>query len=600
MQASIGAQTSIGAQASEGSQASEEAQASEDAEEGVDRDEPDVARGERGERGAARDEHSATQDQPGTAQNEHSPAQNEHSPAQEQPGTAQNEHSPAQDQPSAAQDQPGTAQDQHSAARGVARTGEGDAPGARRPVRRRSPAVIASVAAAVLLVGGGGAYLTASAGGGSGGGTGPGAPAGNGTPPPLALDGYSSGAPNGIAPGEPDPNGVTYWADDRLPTGPRSAAVHWPQGEVTKEEVARLAEALDLAGTPVAEGQAWRIGGQDGQGPGLQVNRQAPGTWTFHRYAPGTDNCQGTTACAKNPSAGSADPVSEEAARKAAAPILKAVGQDSAKVDAGQVMGARRVVNADPVVGGLPTYGWPTGVTVGAQGEVVAASGQLTAPVKGATYPVLSAERTLELMNAAQAPTPRGGIGGCTGPVPLEEDEPCEEARTAPPPRERIVVEDAVFGLASHTVDARPALVPSWLFEVRAPGAQDGFTVTYPAIDPKYLTRWGGESSPRPSDPGDAPRTRDVRVEGYTAEGRELTVSFTGGVCADYEAKAVEGPDKVTVTVTEKPWPDKVCILIAKVHYRTVQLDEPLGDRKVVGSDGESIPLLKPGARLPG
>ncbi|MBX9393138.1 hypothetical protein K4749_05935 [Streptomyces sp. TRM72054] len=485
----------------------------------------------------------------------------------------------------------------------VVRADEGHEHHAPHPARRRSPAVIASVAAAVLLVGGGGAYLAASAGGGSGSATGSGAPAGNGTPPPLALDGYSSGAPNGIAPGEPDPNGVTYKADGALPDGPRSAAVHWPKGEVTKEDVARLAEALDLDGTPVAKGQAWKIGGQDGQGPSLQVNRQAPGTWTFHRYAPGTDNCRSTTVCAKYPSADSgdaADPVSEEAARKAAAPILKAVGQDSAKVDAGQVIGAQRVVNADPVVGGLPTYGWPTGVTVGAQGDVVAASGQLTAPVQGATYPVLSAERTLELMNVAQAPAPRGGIGGCASPVPLDGDAACGEMPSVPR-QEQVTVEDAVFGLASHSVDARPALVPSWLFEVRAPGAQDSFTVTYPAIDPKYLTsaRSGGQPSPRPSEPGDAPRTRDVQVEGYTAEGRELTVSFTGGVCAKYEAKAVEGPDTVTVTVTEKSWPDKVCILIAKVHYRTVQLDEPLGDRKVVGSDGERIPLEKPGARLP-
>ncbi|GEC08827.1 membrane protein [Streptomyces spinoverrucosus] len=523
-----------------------------DTEEGADRQEPDVARDEQG---ADQDANRADQD------------------------VAHNEQGADQD---------------------VTRADQGEEHDAPRPARRRSPAVIASVAAAVLLVGGGGAYLAASAGGGSGGATGSGAPAGNGTPPPLALDGYSSGAPNGIAPGEPDPNGVTYQADGALPDGPRSAAVHWPKGEVTKEDVARLAEALDLDGTPVAEGQAWKIGGQDGQGPSLQVNRQAPGTWTFHRYAPGTDNCQSTTVCSKESSAGGADPVSEEAARKAAAPILKAVGQDSAKVDAGQVIGAQRVVNADPVVGGLPTHGWPTGVTVGAQGDVVAASGQLTAPVQGATYPVLSAERTLELMNVAQAPAPRGGIGGCASPVPLEREVPCDAAAGAPR-QEQVTVEDAVFGLASHSVDARPALVPSWLFEVRAPGAQDSFTVTYPAIDPKYLTsaQSGGQPSPRPSEPGDAPRTRDVQVEGYTAEGRELTVSFTGGVCADYEAKAVEGPDTVTVTVTEKPWPDKVCILIAKVHYRTVQLDEPLGDRKVIGSDGKGIPLEKPGARLP-
>ncbi|MFC9908563.1 hypothetical protein [Streptomyces sp. NPDC059862] len=527
-------------------------------------------------------------------------------PASEESDTADTSASEA---PEPASDESDTMDVSVSEASGTS-TGESEGDGAPRPARRRSPAVIASVAAAVLLVGGGGAYLAASAGGGAGGGAGSGVPAGDGTPPPLALDGYSEGATNGIAPGEPDPNGVTYRASGALPDGPGSAPVYRATGEVTKAEVTRLAKALGLDGTPVSEGQAWRIGGQDGQGPSLQVNRQAPGTWTFSRYVPGTDNCESTTVCAKDPGAPAADPVSEATARKAAAPVLKAVGQDAAEVDAGQVMGAQRVVNAEPEIGGLATYGWPTGITVGAGGEVVAGSGQLKAPVKGDTYPVLGAAETLKLMNAAQEPGHRVGIGGCASPVPLEDRPaaPCAESTDASSTAARpepVEVEDAVFGLASHFVQARQTLVPSWLFEVRAPGAEDGFTVTYPAIDPEYLTSTtpSAQPSPRPSAPGDeptsAPTTRDVRVEGYTAEGRELTVSFTGGVCADYEAKATESADRVTVTVTETPWKDKVCILIAKVHHRTVQLDEPLGDRKVVGSDGKGIPLEKSGARLP-
>ncbi|MEV5727831.1 hypothetical protein ACFV83_14700 [Streptomyces pharetrae] len=475
--------------------------------------------------------------------------------------------------------------------------------------RRRSPALVAAVAAAVLLAGGGGAYLAASAGGGTGAGSGSGAPGGNATPPPLALDGYAEGAGNGIAPGEPDPNGVTYQASGALRKGPGSAPVYWAKGEVTEAEVTRLAAALGVDGTPVAEGQAWKVGsGKDGQGPSLQVNRQAPGTWTFHRYAPGTDDCESVTVCAKAPASPSVDPVGEAAARKAAAPVLKALGQDSARVDASRVNGADRVVTADPVVGGLPTYGWPTGLTVSAQGEVVTGSGQLKTPVKGATYPVLDARRTLDRLNAAQEPGHRVGIGGCASPVPLEDDRaqaPCETSVPGNGKRETIVVEDAVFGLASHFVDARQTLVPSWLFEVRAPGAAEGFTVTYPAVDPRHLTspapsgETDGDPSPRPTGPDAPVESRNVTVEGYTAEGTELTVAFTGGVCADYTATATESAGRVTVTVTEKPWPDKVCIMIAKVHHRTVELDEPLGDRKVVGSDGEAVPLEKPGARLP-
>jgi len=485
---------------------------------------------------------------------------------------------------------------------------EVDAPS---PSRRRSPVLIASVAAAVLLVGGGGAYLAASASGGSGGGTNSGASGDGSTPPPLALDGYSQGGTNGIAPGEPNPYGVKYKLAGSLPDGPGSAPVYRATGEVTKDEVARLAKALGLDGAPVAQGQAWQVGpSKDGSGPSLVVDKQAPGTWTFHRYAAGTDACQSVIACTKDPANPAGATVSEAAAKKAAAPVLKAAGQDDAKVDASQVMGAQRVVNANPLVGGLPTYGWTTGLTVSAQGEVVGGSGLLKAPVKGDIYPVLGAQKTLDMMNSAPTTDHRMGIGGCASPVPLKDrlEAPCGQSTpgaTATPAKETVTIQGAVFGLAVHTVNGRQALVPSWLFQVKGAGAQNGFTVTYPAVDPKYLASNSPSGAPTPSasapsgQPTSAPATRDVTVQSYSADGKALTVDFTGGVCGDYAAKASESADKVTVTVTETPWRDKICIMIAKEMTRTVQLDEPLGDRKVVGSDGKEIPLPNPGQRLP-
>ncbi|MET8079429.1 hypothetical protein [Streptomyces sp. NPDC005303] len=481
---------------------------------------------------------------------------------------------------------------------------DADAP---RPARHRSPVAIAAVAAAVLLVGGGGAYLAAGASGGSGDGTAAGA-SGDDTPPPLALDGYGAGggARNGIAPGEPNPYGVTYRVDGDLPDGPGSAPVYRAQGQVTENDVTRLAEALGVKGTPVAQGQVWRVGVKDGSGPTLQVNRQAPGAWTFQRYSPVIDDCAGDTVCGTEQTP-TGRPVSEAVAEKAAAPVLKAVGQGTAKLDASQAMGAQRIVNADPVVGGLPTYGWATGVTVNGQGEVVGGTGQLKAPVKSDTYPVLSAEKTLGLLNKVPAPGHRMGIGGCASPVPLKDrlEAPCGDS-TASPAKSTLTVEKAVFGLASQFVGGRQALVPSWLFEVRATGAEDPFTVTYPAVDPRYIASPATATPPTPASPtapsdrpSSAPKTRDVEVDGYTAEGDELTVSFTGGVCGDYAATASESADEVKVAVTYTPWPDKVCIMIAKEIQKTVPLDEPLGDRKVVGSDGKEIPLKKPGARLP-
>ncbi|MFG2371752.1 hypothetical protein ACGFY9_09765 [Streptomyces sp. NPDC048504] len=469
----------------------------------------------------------------------------------------------------------------------------------RRPARSRSPLVIASVAAAVLLVGGGGAYLasSSSASGGSGEGTGSAASGADGTPPPLALDGYSSGGTSGIASGEPNPYGETYRAVGSLPDGPDSAAVYAPEGEVGKDAVSRLAKALGVTGTPVAEGQLWKVGGQDGTGPSLQVNKAAPGMWTFNRYAPGTDDCTGgTLKCTHDPGTSATDPVSGDVAKKAAAPILKAVGQDDAKVDASQLMGAQRVVNAEPVIGGLPTHGWTTGLTVSAQGEVVGGSGELAAPMKGDVYPVLSARKTLDLMNAAPKTDHRMGIGGCASPVPLKDrlEAPCgqsTDAASASATPTSATVEHAVFGLAVHSVIGQQTLVPSWLFETRQPGGQDTFTVTYPAIDPKYLASATTPTPTASSSSTAAPH--DVKADGYTADGKSLTVAFTGGVCADYKASAVETSDKVTVTVTETPWPNKICVLIAKVYHQTVQLKAPVGDRSVVGPDGTKIPVEK-------
>ncbi|MEU3618335.1 hypothetical protein ABZ725_39340 [Streptomyces sp. NPDC006872] len=487
--------------------------------------------------------------------------------------------------------------------------GDGEAAGGSR---RRSPVLVASVAAAVLLVGGGGAYLTStSVNGSGGGGSGSGAPSGDSTPAALLLDDYSGGTgtpeggTSGIAPGEPNPYGVTYSAAGTLPEGPGSAPVYWAKGEVTKDEVAGLAKALGVEGTPVVDGEAWKVGaGNDGSGPVLRVNRQAPGMWTFTRYAPGTDNCSGgTVKCTPTPATPAGDPVSEAAAKKAAAPVLKAVGQDEAKVDASQVMGAQRVVNADPVIGGLPTYGWTTGISVGAQGEIVGGNGQLEAPAKGDTYPLLSAQEALDALNMASGSDHRMGIGGCATPVPTKDrlESPCGASTTTTTQTQTsaqtATVEDAVLGLAPHNSGGQQVLVPSWLFDVKAAGTAAGYTVTQPAVEPAYL-KSAATPTPAPTPTGTS-ATRDVQVGGYTVEGDTLTVSFYGGVCADYKAKAVESGDEVKVTVTETPWPDKVCIMIAKEYHQSVQLDESLGSRKVVGSDGKAIPLEKAGARLP-
>ncbi|WP_333778510.1 hypothetical protein [Streptomyces sp. IBSBF 3136] len=466
--------------------------------------------------------------------------------------------------------------------------------------------VVLSVAAAVLVVGGGGAYL--ATGHAADGRAGTGAPGAGATPPPLVLDGSAGGGSGGdIAPGEPDPYGATYVAAGKLPDGPGSAPVYAPRGEVGEDRVTRLAAALGMDGAPVADGSGWRVGGADGSGPTLRVSRDAAGSWTYSRWAPGTDNCRKVTVCAQDPANPAGDPVSAAAARRAAAPVLKALGQDDAKIDASRIMGARRVVDADPVVGGLPTYGWTTGLTVDERGELVGGHGLLATPAEGDTYPVLDARRTLALMNAAHTGGGhRMGIGGCATPVPLKDrlEQPCPGSGSGSGSgtagkADALPVDKAVFGLAAHSVAGRQALVPSWLFEVRGPAERGTFTVTYPAVDPEFLTTPSASAPASPTGPSSAPRTHDVRADGYLADGRQLTVSFSGGVCTAYSASAKESADRVTVTVTGRDRPGQVCVAMARQYVKTVRLDAPLGAREVTGADGTPVPRTKPGALRP-
>ncbi|MER6095401.1 hypothetical protein ABT154_05980 [Streptomyces sp. NPDC001728] len=493
-------------------------------------------------------------------------------------------------------------------------------------VRRRRNVLAASVAAGVLLAGGGGVYLAGAA---SGDDTGPAGRAADaaGPPPPLRLGGGGTGTGGetatrggpGIAPGEPDPgggpNGTVYTAKGPLPQGPSSAAVHRPEGLVTSAEVTRLAGALGVSGRPALVGDVWTIRPEkDGAGPRLDVAKQAPGNWTYSWYdgGPVGDTCLKGKACPPpgEPSKQSpgGTPLSEAAAKAAAAPVLKALGQDDAKVTASQVVnGSVRVVNADPVVGGLPTYGWSTGLHIGRDGKPVSGSGMLKVPVRGATYPVVGASKALAALNEESKGAGPVGVGGCpTGPPTspgdvigsgrvegngqTEPGGPCRTVVDRAQP-ERVAVTGAVFGLAARDVDGERLLVPSWLFTA---DPDDGapYTVPETAVAQEYLAPPAKPSpTPPPGDGGTAPARQ---VESYRSEdgGRKLAVTFWGGVCSTYEVTAEERPERVSVRITEAPVdPDRVCIMVAKEFTRTVTLQVPLGSRPVVdAASGEAVP----------
>ncbi|MDX3239876.1 hypothetical protein PV392_30145 [Streptomyces sp. ME03-5709C] len=440
-----------------------------------------------------------------------------------------------------------------------------------RPRRRnRSPWAVSAVAAAVLAAGGGGAYWVSSdaegavprAAGGSG----------DGSPEPLRLD---------AGPG----TGADLTVRGDLPDGPPSAAVQRPGG-VSWAAVERLARALGVPGTVTSDHGVWKAGGTpDGGGPVLRVDKDAPGTWSYAYYgaAPRKDRA---------PARGDLAVPAAQALREAA-PVFAALGLKDARTDAREVSGVLRTVTADPRVAGLPTHGWRSEVRVASDGLLVTGYGVMAPLTRGDTYPVVSAKEALKLL---ERPGTGGdlGIGDCPTVVPKPSLAPGDDPGLprvlpcVPTAHRRLEVRAAVFGLSAQSVAGRPALVPSWLFEVAQEGVRRTSVLAQPAVDPAYVR---GGVSPAPSRTA-APGPAAAKVESYSAAGRELTLRFWGGVCSHYTASADESGTVVEVRVTAaRKEPGKACVMLAERFSRTVRLEAPLGDREVVDlSDGSTVP----------
>lgn len=453
------------------------------------------------------------------------------------------------------------------------------------PGRRRPPLVAALVAAAVLAAGGGTYLAVARTGGGDADSARTGVPAdGRGGGP--ALSPSPGGTPPGIAPGEPDPSGdERYRVGVALPKAPETAHAYRAQGKATAADAARLAKALGFAGTPVKGPVGWRVGpDKDGSGPSLSVYES--GDWRYEARGPSTDDCRPGKRCGADPTAG--PPVSDETARRAAAPLMRALGLADAAVSF-EARGPARLVTADPRVGGLPTRSWETRFTVDAGGGVVLAEGRLARLVRGGAYPVISAEQAVRGLNATvRAEWPSGGTGGCATSVPLDGAgvgtadragaDPCEPRTDLPKsPRESVTtILTAVLGLSPSVGRTGEALVPTWLFE----GERDGrsYRFDYPAVP---LERLFPKAEPS-----------ELRVEPYTQRDRRLGVAFTGGACSRYLVKAEETAEQVRLRLFEIPdGSGRVCAAIALPVNAAVELDGPVGDRAVVdAATGRSLP----------
>ncbi|MDJ0341158.1 hypothetical protein QMK19_07340 [Streptomyces sp. H10-C2] len=533
---------------------------------------------------------------------------------------------------------------------------------AARP-RLRSPLAVAAMAAAVLVAGGGGAYwATANAGHHTAN-----ASPKSGPPAPLALEGAKNGTAAVAGSDGAAPAGGQYRATVPLPNGPKSAPVYRPQGELPRETVEKLAKALGVPGPVKLDHDFWRAGGApDGGGPTLQVNRAGAGNWSYSRLGAITkcavpsggvpsggvpsgavpngavpngggpdaavcsgiptgaaDGAAGSSTSSSGPSGAGGGAVSEDRAKQVAAPVLAAVGLTGARTDASETTGAVRLVNADPVVGGLPTHGWRTTLQIGADGQLSGGYGLLAALDKGDDYPVIGAAQALKELETAGSGGSDHGVGGSCPALPKPKPTAPSDDKTLPqtlpcvPSAEQTLeVRGAAFGLSAQFVSGARALVPSWLFDVAQAGVLKPHTVAQPAVAAQYIQQPGATTVPggtggpggsgpgatsRPTEPADPGMPADPKAPqkqkavSYTVRGSALELHFWGGVCSTYSAFADESGSAVTVRITgTADHPGQPCILLAKDITQTVKLTRPLGDRKVVDLyDGAVVPAKK-------
>lgn len=238
--------------------------------------------------------------------------------------------------------------------------------------------------------------------------------AGGGTGASTAMaDEAMAGPSRMMAPAGP----VSFEVPPTLPVldGPARAWVYRAGRPVTAEQTAAVARALGLEGEPEAvpadQGGGWRVGPADGSAPSLSVSAGAMGDFWYSR----PDAYGGVVTCAVPETVGG-DAVTDvcreptpppgvpdaAGARAIADAFLAAAGQDPDAFEV-EVYGDEysRTVSYVALLDGVRSpLGWY--VTVGAEGMIVAAGGQLAQPEPVDGYPRIGTAAALDRLRAGQ------------------------------------------------------------------------------------------------------------------------------------------------------------------------------------------------------
>ena len=200
---------------------------------------------------------------------------------------------------------------------------------------------------------------------------------------------------------------------------------------------------------------------------------------------------------------------------------------------AGVVLGGARVrvedwfsqwrVEVDPEVGGLPTVGFSTGVSVGPKGAIEGADGWLAQPDPGEDYPLVTAAAGLARLKESPF-----GIG----PRPLVAQAFACDGCEAGTPLVRMItgvrVGLAFAPLLAPDDEGRALLVPVLLFDL-----EEGGTVPVLAVADEFLPEPVPDDQPRPepgpvtTEPATGPATEPAIEPAPAATTSSSTTSTT-------------------------------------------------------------------------
>jgi hypothetical protein len=282
-----------------------------------------------------------------------------------------------------------------------------------------------------------------------------------------------------------------------LPTQPTHAQVwHWPADRTaTSADVAKLAAALGITGTPERHVHGWVVASQIGE---LRVRDGGGAQWSFARSDSlscppmmvdvdhGPDAASAGCAVAVSggispikpgatpPPPPTPTPGPDNATTRAAAQtLLSALGiAGSPRIEPGG--SGVSILSVAPTLDSLATQGLD--VTIGVDNRGVrSATGYVQMPTAGADYPLRSARSAFD----ALAQMPRPEIAMYCGPMPPTSSA---EPVGCPAPKP-IRITGATLGLQLHWDGAGSLLVPAWFFATEGSSQPIGIV----AVDPAFI-----------------------------------------------------------------------------------------------------------------